>query len=188
MKLPKLELNAPAVIGFTLISFVVLLFGYATGGVSTMALFTCRRTPDEPFLMIVRMFTHIFGHKDMEHFVSNFTVITLVGPMLEEKYGTKRLVSMIAVTAAVTGAVNLLLSNTGVLGASGIAFLFIALSSCASVKNGGIPLTMLLVAGLYIVREIMTGIVATDNISQMSHILGGVCGICYGLYYNRKVS
>ena len=78
MKLPKLELNSPVVIWFTVLAFVVLMFGYATSGASTAALFVCRRSRISDPMMWIRMFTYIFGHEDITHFVNNFTAITLL--------------------------------------------------------------------------------------------------------------
>lgn len=186
MKLPKIEFNAPVTIAFTLISFVMLLFGYATLGESTKALFTCYRTSWTDPMQYLRLFTHIFGHKDITHYVNNFTTIILLGPMLEEKYGSKDLAGMIAVTALIGGLVNVLFTSTGVLGASGIVFLFIILCSCTSVSSGKIPVTLVLVVVIYIGQEILTGLTVNDNISHLGHVVGGVCGIAFGLFYNRE--
>ncbi|MCR4645562.1 MAG: rhomboid family intramembrane serine protease [Oscillospiraceae bacterium] len=186
IKLPKIQFNAPVIITYTLICFVVLMFGYATGGKSTMTVFTCYRTALSDPMMYLRAFTYVFGHKDMSHFFSNFSLIVLVGPMLEEKYGSKKMLIMMAVTALVGGVANLLFfPQTALLGASGIVFLFIVVASCTSFKSGSIPLTLILVVVIYIGQEIVTGITANDSISQLTHILGGACGVFFGLYYNR---
>ncbi|MBQ8927794.1 MAG: rhomboid family intramembrane serine protease [Oscillospiraceae bacterium] len=186
MKLPKIEFNAPVVILYTLASFVVLMFGYATGNASTDEFFTCYRTSVSDPMMWVRMVTYVFGHADINHYVSNFSLIALAGPMLEEKYGSRRLALMMFITAFVGGAANVLLKAEGVRGASGIAFLFIVLCSCTSAKSGKIPLTMILVVAIYIGQEVLAGMTMTDNVSHMTHILGGVCGIVFGLYYIQK--
>lgn len=170
-------------IGFTIISFLVLILGYGTGGSATQAVFTCYRTAlDDPF-MYLRMLTYVLGHKDMSHYVGNFSMIALLGPMLEEKYGSKRLLMMMVVTALVGGAANLLLTDTALMGASGIVFLFIMLCSCTSVDSGKIPVTLILVAVIYIGQELVNGVTKTDSISQLTHILGGVCGIAFGVHY-----
>ena len=111
----------------------MLIFGYATLGIDQV-LFICYQTSWTDPMQYVRLFTHIFGHKDITHFVNNFTTIILLGPMLEEKYGSKELARMILVTALIGGLVNVLFTSTGVLGASGIVFLFIILCSCTSVS------------------------------------------------------
>ncbi len=185
-KLPKIEVNSPVIIWYTVISFVILLFGYATDGTSTKGLFICYKTSPKDIMMYIRMITYVLGHADISHYMNNFFLITLIGPMLEEKYGSKRLLSMMAITALVGGIANVLVTNSGLLGASGIAFMMIILCSCTSVKSGKIPLTLMIVVVIYIGKEIIAGVTTMDNISQLTHILGGICGIAFGLYYNEK--
>lgn len=151
-----------------------------------MNLFTCYRTAGSDIMMYVRMVSYVFGHTDISHYMNNFFLITLIGPMLEEKYGSKRLVGMMAITALVGGIANLLVTTSGLLGASGIAFMMIILCSCTSVTSGKIPLTLMIVVVIYIGQEIIAGVTTMDNVSQLTHILGGVCGIAFGLYYNEK--
>ena len=185
MKAPKIEMNAPVTVGFTIIAFIVMLMGYATVGTSTKALFVCYRTSLTDPMQYVRLFTYIFGHKDIGHFVNNFTTLILLGPMLEEKYGSKPLAGMIAITALVGGIANIAFSTSGVLGASGIVFLFIILCSCTSVSDGKIPLSLILVVVIYIGQEVLNGLTLEDNVSQLTHIMGGVCGIVFGLLHSK---
>ena len=113
-------------------------------------------------------------------------LILLVGPMLEEKYGSKKLLGMIVFTAFITGLINIIFFDTALLGASGIAFMLILLSSFANIKQGGIPLTLILVAVAYIGNEIINGLISQDNISQLTHIIGGICGCGLGFVMNKK--
>ena len=71
------------------------------------------------------------------------------------------------------------------LGASGIVFMMIVMSSLAGMKNGCIPITLILVLVLYIGGEIVDGVMLKDNISQLSHIVGGVCGAFLGISMRR---
>ncbi|MEI3102609.1 MAG: rhomboid family intramembrane serine protease [Oscillospiraceae bacterium] len=71
--------------------------------------------------------------------------------------------------------------NTALLGASGIVFMMIAMSSLAGMKDGSIPITLILVLTLYIGGEIVNGFVLQDNVSQITHIIGGICGALLGL-------
>lgn len=189
MKLPKITYNSPVILSFTVISFISLVLGYITGGSTTMLLFSVYRSPLTSPLTYLRFFTHVLGHADISHFMGNFTIILLVGPMLEEKYSGKKLTAMILFTAFVTGLINFIFfPGTALLGASGIAFMLILLSSYANSKSGEIPLTLILVTVLYLGTEIINGLFAADNISQMAHIIGGLCGGIFGwLICNRKI-
>lgn len=184
--LNKIRYNSPVILSFTIVSLGALLLGEISNGYITTLLFTVYRTPLTDPLFYIRLFTHILGHANWEHFINNFMFILLVGPMLEEKYGSKRLLEMIVLTAFVTGIINVLFFSTGLLGASGIVFMFIILSSFTNTKVGGIPLTFILVSVLYIGDEIVNGILSTDSISQLTHVIGGVCGSILGYVFNKK--
>ena len=51
----------------------------------------------------------------------------------------------------------------------------------ASMKQNCIPLTLLLVGAIYLGSEVVNGLSVSDNISQLSHIVGGVCGAIFGM-------
>ena len=110
--------------------------------------------------------------------MGNLTFILLLGSMIEEKYGSLNLLIMIGITAIITGILNVLFFPTGLLGASGIVFLFIILSSFGNAQKG-IPLTFILVAVLFLGKEIFQAL-QDNNISEFAHILGGICGSLFG--------
>lgn len=87
-------------------------------------------------LTYMRFVGHIFGHADWEHFIGNITLLLVVGPMLEEKYGSLSIFIVILITAVVTGVVNFVFfPNVQLLGASGVVFAFILLSSMTSIRR-----------------------------------------------------
>ena len=113
--------------------------------------------------------------------------ILLLGPALEEKYGAKKLLLVIAVTAVITALVhNVLFPGTRLLGASGVVFAFILLTSFTEFREGEIPLTTILVALIYLGQQIWDGIAVRDNVSNLSHIVGGLVGGCAGFLLNRR--
>ena len=170
MKRFAIRFNAPVVLSFAILSLLVLVLDSATGGASTARLFCVYRAPLTDPLTYVRFFTHVLGHSGYSHYMSNMLLLLLVGPGLEEKYGSRNLLATIAVTAFATGLVQF----------SGVVFMMIVLSSFTEMKKGGIPLTMLLVVALYLGSEIADGLTKTDNVSHLTHIVGGVCGIFFG--------
>jgi membrane associated rhomboid family serine protease len=123
----------------------------------------------------------VIGHADINHFLSNFSFILLLGPILEETYGTRILLMMIAATALVTGALNALFFPSFLLGASGVVFMMILLASFTNFNKGEIPLTFILVLILYIGREVISSF-RSDNISEFAHIVGGFCGSLFGFF------
>ena len=176
----KIHYNAPVTLTFALLAFGVLILGILTGDRSTFLLFSVHRgSPADP-LFYVRLFGHVLGHAGWDHYFSNFLLILLLGPQLEDRYGSKTLLLMMAGTALTTGLLHVALFNTTVLGASGIVFMMIMLSAFVNIRAGSIPLTVILVAAIYIGREVFDGILAVDNVSQLSHIAGGVLGCVFG--------
>ena len=109
-------------------------------------------------------------------------MILVVGPTLEEKYGSRSLFWAIFLTAFVSGMVQwLFFSGSALLGASGIVFMMIVMSSLSGMRDGYVPITLILVLVLYIGGEIVNGVVLKDNVSQLTHIVGGICGAFLGL-------
>lgn len=181
MRLPlRPTYNSPAVLTFTLVACAALAMDGLTGGHLIPAFFVTYPGFDfaDP-LAYPRLLTHVLGHRDWAHLVANFSVILLIGPILEEKYGSARILRMMAITALVTGVLNSLLFSTGLLGASGLAFMMILLASFTNHKEGELPLTFVLVVVLFLSKEVVQAF-ARDDVSQFAHIIGGVCGSLFG--------
>ncbi len=183
----RISFNAPAVLGFALICVAALLLDLLTAGAANRILFSVYRSSWLNPLTYLRCVCHVFGHAGWSHLMGNLMYILLLGPMLEEKYGSRNLVIVMLVTAAATGIFNLIFfPRVMLLGASGIVFAMILLSSITATKERTIPLTFLLVAVLYIGQQILTGVFTADNVSQMAHIVGGVVGSLFGFILNRR--
>ena len=178
-----IQYNSPVVLNFAIISLCVLALDVFTSGWSTTKFFSVyASSPTDPFAYI-RLFGHVLGHAGYAHFISNMTLFLVVGPPLEEKYGSRRLLFAIVITALVSGLVQVFFfPTTALLGASGLVFMMIVLSSLAGARNGGIPLTLILVIIIYLGGEIMDAFTQKDNISQLTHIVGGLCGAFLGLF------
>ena len=182
----RITYNSPVILGFVTICFVATLLNYVAGGVISQFIFMTYRSPWNSFMTYVRLIFHVFGHVDFAHFIGNASYILLLGPLLEEKYSSKVLISVIAVTAVITGFVNnICFPNVALCGASGVVFAFILLSSFTSFKDGEIPLTFILVAILFIGQEIAQGLMVMDNVSNMAHIVGGLVGAALGFKLNK---
>ena len=176
--LRKIDYNAPVSLSLAIAAFVVLCLGWVTDGLTTRQLFCVYGSPWTDPLTYVRLFGHVLGHADLSHYMGNMMLLLLVGPMVEEFYGSGRLLLMCAVTAVVTGLVDMLFfPTTALLGASGIVFMMIILASMVSYQKGRIPLTFFFVAAMYLGQEIYNAIFAADDISQLTHIIGGVLGL-----------
>ena len=184
--LKRIHYNSPVVLTFVLISFAALGLAQITDGVSNRLLFSVYRGSLSDPLMYLRLFLHAVGHANMGHFVGNFMIILIIGPMLEEKYGGKWIIIMMLITAFVTGILHIILSENAKLGASGIVFMFILLGSFTNIKRGRIPLTLIFAVAIFLGQEIISAITLDNNISYMSHIVGGICGATFGFVMNKN--
>lgn len=182
----KISFNSPVILGFTAICLVSLLLSMLTNGTSNNAVFSVYRSSLTDPLTYVRFFGHIFGHASWEHFINNIMYILLLGPLLEEKYGGTDMIMIIAVTALVTGLINFIFfPHIQLLGASGVVFAFILLSSFANFQNGKIPVTFILVAVIYIGQQVYDGVFTNNNVSELTHIIGGITGSVFGFVENK---
>mgnify|MGYP000033735220 CR=1 FL=1 len=171
------------ILTFFLLSLLVLFLDDWTGGWTTMHLFCVYRSSLKDPLFYIRLFGHVLGHAGWEHFLNNMLLLLVVGPPMEEKYGSIPLLKGIVLTALVTGVLQcVLFPRTGLLGASGIVFMLIMLASLSGF-SGGIPVTMLLVAVLYLGQQVYDVIFVRDNVANFMHIVGGVCGTVFGYTY-----
>ena len=182
----RLQYNSPVVLTFALLSLLVLWLHHWTGGKSTTALFCVYRSSWRDPGTYPRFVLHVLGHANYSHLLHNMMMILVVGPPLEEKYGSRPLLWAIVVTALVSGMVHwLFFPGSALMGASGIVFMMIAMSSLSGMRDGCIPLTLVLVLALYLGGEIIDGITLADNVSQLTHIIGGICGAFLGVSMRR---
>ena len=177
----KITFNAPVVLCFAIGSGLALLANYLTAGRANLLLFSVYKGSWSDPLFYVRLFGHVLGHASISHYANNMILFLLVGPLLEEKYGSRCLFEIIAVVAVITGLVHIFLpGNSALLGASGIVFAFILLSSVTGTAKG-IPLTMIIVALIYISQQIYEGFTSVNNVSYLTHIIGGSIGAVCGM-------
>jgi membrane associated rhomboid family serine protease len=187
MKL-RVRYNAPVILTFALASAVVLLVSQLTGGALISAFFTLEPSFNAASpLSWLRLLTYVIGHGSWQHLIGNFSFILLIGPVLEEKYGSVPLLLMLIVTALATAILNILLIRKGLLGASGIVFMLILLSSFTNMRQGEIPITFLLIVVLYLVREVFNAF-TPDTVSQLAHIAGGVVGGMFGFLFSKPAA
>jgi len=189
----RIQYNAPVTITFAFICLAVLGFAQLVSMSTYQQFFTVYRgstlwnTFRDP-LAYIRFFTHVLGHADLNHYIGNFMIILLVGPLLEERYGVKVLVVLIAITALATGLLHIIMTPVPKHGASGVVFMMMLLGSFTNLQRGRVPLTLILAMIIFIGREVVAANAAggASNIAYMSHIVGGLCGAVAGFFINKE--
>lgn len=180
----KISYNAPFTLTFTFACVGAFIAIALTGGWAALNLFSV--SGDLGFsnpMLYPRLFLHILGHASAEHLAFNMMIVLLLGPILEEKYGAGRLLLIAALTALSTGLVMVLFLPGYLLGASGVAFALILLSSYTKASSGALPLTFLLVVFIFLGQEVYMFFSDTrseSGIAHFAHIIGGLIGAAAG--------
>jgi len=165
----KIKYNSPVILTYAIISLGVLVF------------FNHARVSFSNPYFYLRSISYIAGHGSWTHLIGNLMIILLVGPLLEEKYGSEKILEMILMTAISTAWLNAFLFSNSLMGGSGIAFMLILLSSFSNISAKEIPLTFIIIAVLFTGSEVVS-ILKPDKISQFSHLAGGLAGAGYGFF------
>lgn len=180
----KIKYNAPTTLTYAFFCTLIVALDQSVFHGLTRAFFTVPNAQAFDLaapLNYVRLFTHIAGHADWNHLISNLAYILLLGPMLEETYGSLTMFLMIIVTGFVTGVLNACFFPNPLLGASGVVFMMILLASFTNHGSDDVPLTFILIVILYLGREILNAF-RGDDISQFAHLAGGLCGSLFGFF------
>ena len=183
----RITFNSPVVLTFVIIGLGAMVANYLTAGLSNQMFFVTYHSPLTSPMTYVRFFTHVFGHLGWTHYINNMMYMLLLGPMLEEKYGSRTIIEVILITGLMAGLANwFLFPGVALCGASSVVFAFILMTSFTSFKEGEIPLTVILVAIIFIGQQMYDGLFVQDNISNMAHIVGGIVGAVAGYTLNKK--
>jgi GlpG protein len=180
----RVTYNAPVVLTFALLAVAIFIMNDVAPGTREWFVADTELRSTSNWLGMV---THILGHANWQHLISNFMLILLLGPILEERHGSLTLLIMILVTALVTGIINVAFSDHGLLGASGIVFMMIILASTANIRQGEIPLTFIAVAVIYLggaLVQMFDG--EEDGIAHGAHLIGGISGAALGFLGARE--
>ena len=131
----------------------------------------------------IRLVTTGLCHNNWSHFRNNFITILLIGPLLEEKYGSIPILQMLLITTIASSLVHLFIYETSAIGASDNVLMLIVLCSIVNVTEGKIPITLILIFLFYVADEIIKQFSKKkDNISHDSHIVGAICGFIFGYF------
>ncbi|MBX3155751.1 MAG: rhomboid family intramembrane serine protease [Deltaproteobacteria bacterium] len=176
----RVSYNAPVVLTFALLAVAVHCLTYVGGDSVRLWFASWPKLHDAR--SYVGLVSHILGHANWQHLMGNFMLILLLGPILEERFGSFQLLVMIVLTALITGLIYLVIGTTFLQGASGIVFMMIILASTANIRQGEIPLTFIAVALVYMGGEIVQAVNQGDgdNVAHLAHLIGGTAGGVFG--------
>ena len=95
----KISYNAPVSLTFALLSLGALIANHFTGGWSNAHLFSVYQCSLADPLAWVRFFGHVLGHSGYGHYIGNMVLILVLGPNLEDRFGSWTVLWAILFTA-----------------------------------------------------------------------------------------
>lgn len=174
--------NSVVIISYFLICLTILILNNISKGKLNNFLTIKKGSILNP-MNYIRLITSGLCHKDWAHFRNNFIIILLIGPMLEEKYGSIELLEMLLITTTVTTVCHSLIHKSASIGASDNVYMMVVLCSIVNIINGKIPITLVLIFLFYLADEIIKSLGKNkDNVAHDSHIIGAICGFIYGYF------
>ena len=178
--------NAPVTLTFSLLCIAVILLKQKLQNLPVIFSAPGCQASDFAFnwkdpIHYLRLVLHVFGHTDWNQLTGNLAFILLLGPALEDKFGSGLLALMMMITAFISGVINACFIPSVLMGASGLVFMMILLSSVTAADKTKIPLTFILICLIYVGKEFLIHEEAgTAAVMTVAHIAGGICGSILG--------
>ena len=179
---------APLTFTFAIVSLLALLANILMDG-RLHAMFNAYFTAFTDPYMYARLLSKAFMHADLLHYMRNFSAILILGPIVERRYGSPRLLLMMAATSFITGFIHVSFTRDVMLmGASGVTYMLIILACFVNVRRRRVPLAALVVGLFYLATEFWNALTLNDNIAHLSHAIAVLCGLGFGYLMAGKAN
>ena len=188
--LKKIVVNAPVLLSFVLLCTLLHIISMVFPGLPEILGVDDRFTEFWNPFTYISLFSHVLAHSSWTHLQGNMIHLLLVGPSVEHAFGSKNLLLIILLVAFSSALVHIAVGGlyTYQLGASGVVFACILLSSLVTASHGTIPLSFVIVATWWIGDEIIKFLFSGDGVSHHAHLTGGMVGTMAGYYIHRQRS
>jgi membrane associated rhomboid family serine protease len=190
----SIDIDAPFSLTFSFLCVIVHLLSSVFGssfatlyfGIPSLSIFNFLSP-----LSYFRMISQIFGHSSWQHLSGNLVNILLVGPSCEREYGCYNIFVIVLLTAVSSSLSHIFFGprNSIQLGASGVVFMFILLSSLIETKSHRIPLTFICQVGIWCSHELISNFMSQEGgggISHLAHLTGALVGAFAGYYFQQQ--
>ena len=137
------------------------------------------------FTSIFRLFLHVLGGRDIPFLICNLIFIRLLGPEMEERYGSVIIGIMIFVAALFSGVLNACFCKIPVSGSEPVVFMLILRCAMMHLSRSTVSASALVVIILFAVMLVLrknpngvVGVVIT--------LAGGLCGSLFAFLTSPK--
>ena len=187
----KFSYDAPVTLSFVIIC--ALLFLLNTLVIKNGALGKILASPTTqagalPFIVkqpvsYLRLLLYIFGSGEVNNFITYILIVLLLGPAMEERYGSVIIGIMIFVAALFSGVLNACFCVESLTGPVPVVCMMIFLTAFMSFSNKTVPITFLATIIFFVYFSITSGIGAVRLIIC---IAGGLCGSLFAFLTSPK--
>lgn len=159
----KFIFDSPVVLVFSVVSAVIFISDLILKLNLSEKIFECPGAKSVPAfdfksaLSYVKLVIYPFGGENSTSFFLNIGFILLLGPVLEERYGSIMLALMIFITSLVGGVLTACASTFGISGCGGIVFMMIILSVLSVFIKKQLPVSWIFIFALYLAFSLFSG-------------------------------
>ena len=185
--------DSPVTISFSLLSVLLFVLNcFAIKGTLDVKILTSPTTSAGPIPFMatqissyLRLFLYAFGSQNFVGLLSNLLFLLMLGPVMEERYGSLVIGIMMAVSVLFSGVLNTCFCETSLQGCMPIIFMMIFLNSFMSFSKKKIPVSFLVIFVFYIAREV-SGKTFSEIVGLIICITGGLCGSLFAFLTSPK--
>lgn len=188
----KFSYDAPVTLTFVIVCAVLFLLNnlvIKNGALSNVLASPTSQTGALPFIVkqplsYLRLLLYIFGSGEEVIYLTNLMIILMMGPAMEERYGSVIIGIMIFVSALFAGVLNACFCADSLVGAVPVVCMMIFLNAFMSFSKKTVPATFLAVIVFFGFFSISSGMSA---IRLIICIAGGLCGSLFAFLTSPKV-
>ena len=188
----KFDYDAPVTLTFTLLSLLLFLIDliFLENKLDSSFFMTSTVSGDFQFSFAsfnsyLRLFLYVFGRGNTIFFFSRLVIITLLGPRMEERFGSGVIGIMILVSTLFTGVLSACSCKLPFNGADPIVFMLILLDMLFHISKKTVSLSSALATALFIAC-----LFVSPNQNGMIGVLvvlaGGLCGSLFAFMASPK--
>ena len=188
----KFSYDAPVTITFVIIYAVFFLlnsFVIKNGALGNLLASPTSQAGALPFIVkqpmsYLRLLIYIFGSNIDSNYITFLFVYLLLGPAMEERYGSVIIGVMIFVSALFAGVLNACFCTESLIGPVPVVCMMIFLTAFMSLSNKTVPVTFIATIILFAYLSITCGL---GVIRLIICVAGGLCGSLFAFLTSPKV-
>lgn len=175
-----------AIIALNIVVFAMMYFKDPTLNYVTMVDFGAKVNFRIVDGHIINLIMPMFMHANLPHLIFNCYALFLVGPLVEQFYGTKRYVLLYLLMGIIATIGSFIFSDAVAVGASGAIYGLLAFHIYLFLRNRQMyrelfGMQMLVVIGINLVYTFMD-----PNIDKAGHVVGLLAGLIFYALFDRS--